>query len=370
MKKAIASWVAVLVAIVVLLFLTGAFYVVSETEQAVITQFGKPVGQPITTAGVHFKTPFVQHVTRFEKRVLEWDGPAEEMATKDKLYIIVDAFGRWRIKDPLQFFLRLRDEPSALSRLNDILGSEMRNTIARHELVELVRTTKNRRAAVDDPAALPSSPIVSGDAPAPTTLPPIEHGRVALEAEVTKRAGEKLAEFGIELLNIRFKRVNYNPAVSAKIFERMMSERRQIAERFRSEGAGEAARVIGRKERDLKEIESEAYRKVQVLEGKADAQAIAIYAEAFNGTPEARDFYAFQRALETYRTAFARGTTVVLTTDSGFMRLWKGDDLKPSQNSGSPVVRPAVPQLPGLPVQPAPSQAPSPAISAPVPLER
>jgi membrane protease subunit HflC len=369
MKKAIFSWVAVLIAIVVLLFLTGAFYVVSETEQAIITQFGKPVGQPVTTAGVHFKTPFVQDVTRFEKRVLEWDGPPGEMATKDKLYIIVDAFGRWRIKDPLQFFLRLRDERSAQSRLDDILGSEMRNTIARHELVELVRTTKNRSAAVDDAAALPSSPLVGGDAPAPTTLPPIEHGRVALEAEVTKRAGEKLAEFGIELLNIRFKRVNYNPAVSAKIFERMMSERRQIAERFRSEGAGEAARIIGRKERDLKEIESEAYRKVQVLEGKADAQAIAIYAEAFNGTPEARDFYAFQRALETYRGAFKTGTTVVLTTDSGFMRLWKGDDLKPGEpGSGArtPAARSALPAPNASPQ----GVTPEAAVPVPLPLER
>ena len=203
---------------------SGAFFIVPETEQVIITQFGKPVGETITHAGVHFKTPFIQEVHRFEKRVLEWDGPVAEMPTKDKLYIVVDTFGRWRISDPMQFFIRLRDERSAQSRLDDILGSETRNTVARHELVEMIRTTKDRKAAVDDTLVEGSGSVAAG-------LPPIQFGRVALEKEITDEARTKLAEFGIELLDVRFKRINYNPAVSAKIYDRMTSERRQIAER-------------------------------------------------------------------------------------------------------------------------------------------
>jgi membrane protease subunit HflC len=324
MNKTLGFWLMLIAAIFALLIVSGAFYVVSETEQVIVTQFGQPIGAAISQAGVHFKVPFTQQVNRIEERVLEWDGPSAVMTTKDKLFIIVDAFGRWQIKDPLQFFLRLRDERSALSRLDDILGSEMRNTIARHELVELVRTTKGRRPA-QDAALVPTIPGALATPIAPTDLPPIQFGRVALEDEIARQARAKLLEFGIELLDIRFKRINYNPEVSAKIFERMISERRQIADRFRSEGAGEAARILGKKERDLNEISSEAYRKVEGIKGKADAEATAIYAAAYNQTADAREFYEFQRALETYRTAFSRDTTVVLTTDGGFLRFLKGD---------------------------------------------
>ena len=328
MKAGFFTWVGVAAAIVALLIVTGAFFVVRETEQAILTQFGKPIGDPITAAGIHFKIPFMHEVNRIEKRVLEWDGPSAVMTTKDKLFIVVDAFGRWQIRDPLRYFLRLRDERSAQSRLDDILGSEMRNTIARHELVELVRTTKDRRAVIDE-TIVPGGVAAATTGAAPMTLPPIQLGRDALENEVSKQAREKLAEFGIDLLDIRFKRINYNPEVSAKIFERMISERRQIADRFRSEGAGEAARILGKKERDLKQIDSEAYQKVQSLEGKADAEATAIYAAAYNQSPEAREFYAFQRALETYRTAFTRGTTVILGTDTPFLRFLKGEPALP-----------------------------------------
>jgi membrane protease subunit HflC len=286
-------------------------------EQVIVTQFGKPVGAPINTAGVYFKTPFVQDVNRIDKRVLGWDGPVAEMPTKDKLYIVVDTFGRWRISDPLQYFIRLRDERSAQARLDDILGSETRNTVARHELVEIVRTSKDRKAVTDDAAVTGSGSVATG-------LPPIQFGRVTLEKEIADQARAKLAEFGIELLDVRFKRVNYNPAVSAKIFDRMTSERLQIAERFRSEGEGEAAKIIGSKERDLKQIDSEAYRKVQTIQGKADAEATAIYAAAYNQSPQAREFYEFTRVLETYRTSFLSDTTLVLSTQGSFLRFLKG----------------------------------------------
>jgi len=365
MKKSCASWFVVAIAVLALMVLSGAFYILPETEQAIITQFGKPVGGPVTTAGTHFKVPFIQEVNRFEKRVIGWDGPLAEMPTKDKLYISVDSFGRWRISDPLQFFLRLRDERSAQSRLDDILGSETRNTVARNELVEIVRTTKGRKAAVDDT-------LVSASGTAAAGLPPIQFGRVTLEEEIANLARGKLKEFGIDLLDVRFKRINYNPAVSAKIFERMVSERRQIAERFRSEGGGEAARIIGAKERDLRQFESEAYRKVQALQGKADAEASTIYAEAYNQSPEARDFYSFTRALETYLTAFSQGTTVVLTTDGNFLRYLKGE--APGTGSPTPAAgakgapSPALPRPAGTSPTVPPKDAPqSPVAPASVP---
>jgi membrane protease subunit HflC len=304
-------------ACVLFLLASGVCFIVLETEQVIITQFGKPVGEPITQAGLHFKLPLIQEVHSFDKRVLEWDGPVAEMPTKDKLYIVVDTFGRWRISDPAQFFIRLRDERSAQSRLDDILGSETRNTVARHELVEIVRTTKDRKPEVDETFSGGSNEANGG-------LPPIQFGRVALEKEITDQARSKLAEFGIELLDVRFKRINYNPAVSAKIFDRMVSERQQIAERYRSEGEGEAAKVIGNKDRDLKEIESQAYRQVQTIEGKADAEATGIYARAYNQTPESRDLYELQRTLDTYKTSFLNDTTLVLSTQSSFLRFLKG----------------------------------------------
>lgn len=318
MKTLFASVFGLVLLLVGLIVFSGAFYIIPETEQVIVTEFGKPVGAPINKAGIHFKIPFIQQINRIEKRVLEWDGPSAEMPTKDKLYVIVDAFGRWRITDPMQFFIRLRDERSAQSRLDDILGSETRNTIARHELVEVIRTTRNRKAAIDDTLVVGSGSVATG-------LPPIKFGRVALEKEITEQARKKMSEFGVELLDVRFKRVNYNEDVARKIFDRMISERQQIAERFRSEGAGEAAKIIGSRERDLKAIESEAYRKVQTLMGKADAEASAIYAAAYNQSPEAREFYGFTRALETYKISFQQETTFVFTTESSFFKYLKGE---------------------------------------------
>ena len=214
--------------------LMSSLYTVSEVEQAIITQFGRPVGEPVTTAGLKFKVPFIQDVNPIDKRILEWDGNPSDMPTKDKLYIAVDLFARWRIDDPLQYFLRLRDERSAQSRLDDILGSETRNAVAKHELIEIIRTTKDR-------VPLRDTQLLTATANDVGALVPIQRGRKLVEQEIFAAASEKVKVFGIELLDIRFRRINYNESVRPKIYDRMISERRQIAERFLSEGNGEAA---------------------------------------------------------------------------------------------------------------------------------
>ena len=309
----ITTTVALVIAVLLWIVASEAFYAVNETERVIITQFGKPVGDVVEEAGLKMKVPFIQTVNRFEKRILVWDGSANDMPTKDKLYITVDTFGRWRIKNPLQYFLRLRDERSAQSRLDDILGSETRNAVAKHELIEIIRTDKNRTAEVD-----PMLADVDISA-----LLPITKGRERIEADILDAASSKLAEFGIELLDIRFKRINYNESVRQKIYARMISERDQIAERFRSEGAGEAARINGNKERELQKIESEAYRKIQTIQGDADARATDIYARSYNKTPVAADLYEFVKTLETYRSVIDTNTTLILTTDSDLMGLIK-----------------------------------------------
>lgn len=317
MKKASTS-VAIVALILATLVGFSCAYTVSETEQVIITQFGKPVGDPISDAGLHFKIPFIQEVTRIEKRILEWDGRPNEMPTKDKTYIVVDTFGRWRIEDAKQFFLRLRDERSAQSRLDDILGSETRNAIAKHELIEVIRTTKDREPARD---------VTLVDAPGNIgILYPITKGRAKIEDEIFNKAASKLADFGIELLDIRFKRLNYNESVRRRIYERMISERQQIAERFRSEGAGEAAKIMGKSERDLLRIESEAYKRVQEIRGVADAKATEIYAKAYNKSPESVAFYEFMMTMESYQEMLDQQTTLILTTGSDIFRFLKNVD--------------------------------------------
>lgn len=295
--------------------LLNSAYTVSETQQAIITQFGKPVGDPKTDAGLNFRTPFVQEVHMIEKRILQWDGRPTEMPTKDKTYISVDTFGRWRISDAKQYFLRLRDERSAQSRLNDILGSETRNAIASHELIEVIRTTKDREPNQD--ATLADAPGNIG------ILNPITKGRAKIEQEIFENAAAKLTDFGIELLDVRFKRINYNSSVQSRIYDRMISERQQIAERFRSEGAGEAAKITGKRERDLQEIESEAYKQVQTVRGEADAKATEIYANAFNQSPKSVEYYEFVKSLETYEVMFGDDTTLILSTDSDLFKYVK-----------------------------------------------
>lgn len=305
-----------------LYLLTSSIYTVSEVEQVIITQFGKPVGEPVTSAGLKLKLPFVQEVNPIDKRVLEWDGKPSDMPTKDKLYISVDLFARWRIVDPLQYFLRLRDERSAQSRLDDILGSETRNAVAKHELIEIIRTTKGR-VPLRDVVLLTEAEQDVG------SLVPIKKGREMVEKEIFAAAAEKVQVFGIELLDIRFKRIHYNESVRPKIYDRMISERRQIAERFLSEGNGEAARIRGNRVRDLNKIQSEAYQQVEEIRGVADAKAAAIYANAYNQSPQAVAFYEFTRTLQSYQSIIAENTTLVLSTDSDlfkFLNEMKPDD--------------------------------------------
>jgi len=304
-----------LVIFAVLMVASGAVYTVSETQQVIITQFGKPVGEPVTEAGLHFKMPFVQEVNRINNQILEWGGARTEMPTKDKLYISVDTFGRWRITKPLEYFRRLRDERSAQSRLEDILGSETRNAIAKHDLIEVIRTTKDREPTLDQTL----EEIREGSNKI-GVLHGITKGRKKIEEEIRSSARIKLAEFGIELLDVRFKRINYNPSVVEKIYERMISERQQIASRFRSEGEGEAAKIMGSKERDLSVISSEAYKRVQEIRGEADARATEIYANAYGQSPEARELYLFVKTMETYSRVLGPDTSLVLSTSSDLFR--------------------------------------------------
>ncbi len=297
--------------------LMSSFYTVSEVEQVIITQFGKPVGDPVTTAGLKIKAPFIQDVNPVEKRILEWDGSPSDMPTKDKLYISVDLFARWRITEPLQYFLRLRDERSAQSRLDDILGSETRNAVAKHELIEIIRTTKDRVPLRDALLTEAERKLDMG------ALVPIQKGRKLVEQEIFAAAAEKVRVFGIELLDIRFKRINYNESVRPKIYDRMISERRQIAERFLSEGNGEAARIRGNRVRDLNKIQSEAYRAVEEIRGVADAKATEIYAKAYNQSPAAVEFYEFTRTMQAYKSVIAENTTLVLSTDSDLFKFLK-----------------------------------------------
>jgi membrane protease subunit HflC len=296
----------------------SSLYTVSEVEQVIITQFGKPVGEPVTSAGLKLKVPFIQEVNPIDKRVLEWDGSPSDMPTKDKLYISVDLFARWRITDPLQYFLRLRDERSAQSRLDDILGSETRNAVAKHELIEIIRTTKDRVPLRDALLTEAERDLDMG------SLVPIQKGRKRVEQEIFAAAAEKVQVFGIELLDIRFKRINYNESVRPKIYDRMISERRQIAERFLSEGNGEAARIRGNRVRDLNKIQSEAYRQVEEIRGLADAKATEIYSNAYNQSAQAVTFYEFTRTMQSYRSIIAENTTLVLSTDSDLFKFLKG----------------------------------------------
>ena len=317
MSKALQ--IALLVLLAIGVYIVGsAVYTVNEVEQIVITQFGKPVGEPVNTAGLKFKVPFIQDINSIDKRVLAWDGSPSDMPTKDKLYISVDLFARWRITDPLQFFLRLRDERSARSRLDDILGSETRNAVAKHELIEIIRTTKDRTPLRDALLSDTEKELDIG------LLVPIKKGRKSVEQEIFTAAASKVGVFGIELLDIRFKRINYNESVRPKIYDRMISERRQIAERFLSEGNGEAARIRGNRERDLNKIQSEAYRQVEEIRGLADAAATEIYAAAYNQSPESVEFYEFTRTMQAYKSIIGDSTTLVLSTDSDLFKFLKG----------------------------------------------
>ena len=289
----------------------GAFYIVGETQQAVIFQFGEPRGDPITTPGLKLKLPFIQKATYFDNRFLEWDGDPNEVPTRDKRFIHVDTYARWRITNPLKYFQRLRNEQGAQSRLDDILDGETRNVIANHDLIEVVRSS-NREFAVTE--------LIAGDA-APESGAIIEQGRRQLAQEVLQAAQTRTEDLGIEILDFRFKRLNYVEEVRLEVYARMISERNRIAEQFRSEGAGESARINGEKERDLRVITSEAYREAQEIKGQADAEAADIYAAAYNRDAE---FYRFLKTMEVLRQTMDSSTVLVLSTDSEFLRYLRG----------------------------------------------
>lgn len=285
----------------------GSVYTLDENEQAIITRFGQPRGKAITEPGLHFKAPLADTVHRFDKRWLDWRGDPNQIPTKEKKYIWVDTFGRWRIVDPLLFFQRLRDERNAKSRLDDIIDGETRNAIASYNLIEAVRSSN--RTFDDDEYA--SNSERGG------TQEKVALGRDKLTRRIRERAAEIVKEFGVELVDVQVRRINYVDEVQVKVFERMISERQRIAERSRSEGMGRAAEIRGERERQLKAIRSEAYRKAQEITGTADAQSTKIYAEAFGRDPE---FFQFLRTLETYPQAVDGSTTLFLGTDSEFYR--------------------------------------------------
>lgn len=309
-------------ALVLLIVISGCFYTVKPSDQVIITQFGNPVGKPVTEPGLHFKKPFIQVVNVIPKNILPWDGPRNEMPTRDKLYISVNTFARWRITDPLEYFRRLRDERSALSRIEDIIGSETRSAVAKHDLIEIIRTDKDRKPLKDETLEEMTENVSTNIG----VLPPIRRGRHAIEADIRNDARAKLAELGIDLLDVRFKRINYNSTVAEKIYERMVSERQQIASKFRSEGQGQAARILGDKEKDLNQIESEAYKKVQTTRGTADAKASEIYARAYGQRPEAAELYEFLKSMEMYRKTIGSESTLVLSTDSDLFKFLKSSD--------------------------------------------
>lgn len=305
MKK--MGGILTLIAIVaVLVVLSSSLYIVDETQQVVVTRFGEPIGEAVTTPGLKMKVPFVDKINRFEKRFLAWDGDRNQLPTKDKRFIYVDTYARWRISDPLKFFLRLRDLRGAQSRLDDILDGETRNTIARYDLIEVVRSTNREFDSSGDL-----------DESNDRVIENIEYGRSALTEEVLRTAQTRVGDLGIEILDFRFKRLNYVNEVRQEVYARMISERNRIAEKFRAEGAGEAARISGEKDRELKEIQSEAYRDAQIVKGRADAEAADLYAAAYNRDP---DFYRFLKSLEVLKVTLEGDTTLLLGTDSDLLR--------------------------------------------------
>lgn len=311
--KLILKTIGVLAALIFILFLSGIVYVVDETKQVVITQFGRPVGEAITTAGLHFKAPFVQRANYFEKRLLQWDGDAKEVPTKLKKFIWLDTTARWKIEDPLKFFQSVGTENGAHSKLDNIINSATRDVISSHPLVDAVR---NSNRILEGSTAEVSEVVVASE----ESVEEINIGREGLEKLILEKSKGLAPQYGIELIDVRIKRINYIERVSRKVYERMIAERKRAAEHFRSEGQGKKAEIEGQMSKELKQITSEAYRKAQGIRGKADAEVTKIYAEAYSKDPE---FYAFLKTLDTYRETIDKDTTIILTTDSDYYKYLK-----------------------------------------------
>ncbi|CAB5164956.1 HflC protein [Olavius algarvensis associated proteobacterium Delta 3] len=301
--------IVVAAALIALVFFSA--YTVDETEQVVITQFGKVIGEPKTEPGLYFRVPFIQNASYFPKNLQEWDGDPGQIPTQEKTYIWVDVFARWKIVDPIKFFQVVNNMVSAQGRLDDIIDPAVRNLIAENRLIETVRRT-NRELEFE---------LLDSDLKEEVALTNITVGRETIEDSILRQAQPKLKPFGIELVDVKIKRVNYVEDVRKSVYERMMAERNKIAEKYRSEGKGEARKILGDKEKDLKEITSTAYRTAEEIKGDADAEATSIYAEAFGLDPE---FYSFLKTLETYNAALGENSSLVLSTDSEFLKYLKG----------------------------------------------
>lgn len=313
MSRATRILLILIAALVIILTLSSSLYVVSETNQVIITQFGEPIGGAVTSPGLHAKAPFIQKANYFEKRWLEWDGDTNQIPTKDKKYIWVDTYARWRISDPLVFFQRVRDERGAQSRLDDIIDGETRNAVANFDLIEIVRSSNREFELTEEATILDIS----------SAIPKIHTGREKIAQIILEKTSQITLQFGVELKDVRIKRVNYVDEVQQKVFDRMIAERKRIATKYRSEGDGKSAEIIGEKERDLKGIQSEAYRKAQEIKGKSDAEAIRIYADAYNLNPE---FYQFMKTLETYVATLDKETWLLLSTDNEFLKYLKSPE--------------------------------------------
>ena len=300
-----------IIIVIAVIVIFNAFYVLDERQQVIITQFGDPVGDAITSAGLHIKAPFIQKVHYFEKRILEWDGDPKQIPTSDKRYIWLDTFSRWQIVDPLKFYETTRNEMSAHSRLDDIISGTTRDIVSSNPLIEIVRNTNRKLKFTAEYEESSLEEIVEE---------PIDFGRSAIADSIFALANPKVAEYGIKLIDVKIKRINYVDEVRLKVYERMVSERKKIAEKYRSAGQGNAAEILGKMQRELDQIQSEAYKTAQEIIGKADADAINIYAKAYNKDPE---FYEFLKTLETYEKTIDKKNTLIMTTDSDYYKFMK-----------------------------------------------
>jgi membrane protease subunit HflC len=294
----------------VALLLIASVYTVSETEQVILTQFGRPLGGVLKEPGLHVKVPFIQTVHRFDKRWLEYDGDPNEIPTKDKKYIWVDTYARWRIADPLRFYQAVHDERGGQSRLDDIVDGETRNAVASFDLIEVVRSSNRPFQLTEELAGIGSAEAMA----------PVSVGRSKIAQIILEKAARITPEFGIELVDVRFKRINYVETVQQKVFERMVSERKRIAERSRSEGQGRAAEIRGQKERDMLSASSAGYKSAQEIKGAADAKATTIYASAYGRDP---DLYQFLKSMETLNASLDEKAWLILSTDSELLKYLK-----------------------------------------------
>ncbi|HRF90012.1 MAG TPA: protease modulator HflC [Desulfobacter postgatei] len=306
------------IAVIAALVLYNSAYVIDETEQVVITQFGRIMGDAKKTPGLKFKVPFIQKVNYFPKNLLEWDGDPGQIPTKDKTYIWVDTFARWRISDPVVYFQTVKDEFSALKRLDDIIDPAMRDLISAYPLVESVRNTDRPMDTFDAIRGLEAKE--GEDTPKRMVRYRVDLGRAEIARQIEKQAREKLADFGIQIVDVKIKRINYIDSVRGSVYNRMVAERNQIAEKFRAEGQGEASNIRGEKEKELQVIKSQAYKQAQEIKGKADAQATRIYSAAYGQDPE---FYAFVKTMELYTKTLDKDSTVILSTESELMKYFK-----------------------------------------------